>query len=71
MYYSRIEDHNRHRNTDVLYNPLRTVLLNPQTIAQHRPYINPAAQQSRVTHDYAIITPDDARNLVSLKYIAA
>lgn len=64
--YSRIEEHNRNPETDHLYDPLRTVLLQPQVVSQHQRFIAPAAMHSRVTHDYAVISPEDAHNLVQL-----
>ena len=56
LHYSRIQDHNRFPNTDVLYEPLRKVLLRPQELTAHRQYINPAASQSLVTRDFAYLT---------------
>lgn len=32
LQFSRITDHNRHPETDALYNPLRKVLLRPQDL---------------------------------------
>lgn len=54
--YSRIQDHNVFPNTDVLYEPLRKVLLSPEEVAIHRNYLNPAATHSRVTRDFAYLT---------------
>lgn len=55
--YSRLEDHNRHRQTDMLYDPLRSILMHPGHIPSHSQYVQPAAMQSRVTHDYAYLNP--------------
>lgn len=64
--YSRIEDRNRFPNTDVLYEPLRHVLLRPNELVANRSYLNPAASHSRVTRDFAYLTEAEIRELVIL-----
>lgn len=66
LHYSRIEDRNRFPNTDVLYEPLRHVLLRPNELTVSRPYINPAASHSRVTRDFAYLTETEVRELVTI-----
>jgi hypothetical protein len=61
---SRIQDHNRFPDTDVLYEPLRKVLLRPGEVAQDRQFLNPAASQSRVTRDFAYLNENEVRNMV-------
>lgn len=69
LHYSRIEDRNRFPNTDVLYEPLRKVLLRPQELTAHRDYLNPAASQSLVTRDFTYLTEAEAREMVCCAFI--
>jgi hypothetical protein len=64
LHYSRIQDHNKFPQTDVLYEPLRRVLLHPEQLTVSRGILNPAATHSRVTRDFAYITEEYAQGLV-------
>ena len=54
--YSRIQDHNKYPQTDVLYDPLRRILLHPEELTVSKGILNPAATHSRVTRDFAYLS---------------
>ncbi len=56
LHYSRIQDHNKYPQTDVLYDPLRRILLHPEELTVSKGIINPAATHSRVTRDFAYLS---------------
>ena len=64
MGFSRITEHNRYEETDHLYEPLRNVLLKPQATSDRESFIAPAAMYSKISHDYAVLSPEDAHNMV-------
>ena len=64
--YSRLEDHNRDKPTDSLYDPLRAILSNPEKVITHhnQNYMNNAVRSSRVTHDFRYLKNNEAFELV-------
>ena len=60
MRYSRIEEHNIYRDTDKLYDPLRGVLMHPESSAMHSHLGNNAQRQSQLHDYYHALTPQEA-----------
>ena len=50
MKMSRIEDHNTDKDTDKLYDSLRNVIMNPESVAEHALRSPKAASKSQI-HD--------------------
>ena len=64
MRYSRIEEHNIHRDTDKLYDPLRGVLLHPENSAIHSNLGYQAQRTSQLHDPYHSLTPQEAERIV-------
>ena len=54
---SSIEDHNYDRPTDKLYDPLRTVVMHPETAAKHEMSSPRAAEKTLMLDHYQKLTP--------------
>jgi hypothetical protein len=67
LHYSRIQDHNKYPQTDVLYDPLRRILLHPEELTVSKGILNPAATHSRVTRDFAYLSETEVKDLVIIK----
>ena len=67
MRRSRIENHNVYQDTDKLYEPLRGVLLHPEsTVQPHKGYIPEGARVSHVSHQYHNLNQEEISKMVSV-----